>query len=176
MSNNQNSKTEKNLLESFLADAKAFTKYMIYSDKAQREGYYQISKLFERIAKNQKEHAEIWLEFLNSLGTTKENLQDALKGEEFQKEKMYPHFSKIANDEGYDKISKKFKEIGKIKNNHYQEFLKYYKKIEEDTLYKRDYKTQWLCLNCAYIHKDQSSPDICPICRYEKSYFIENIN
>jgi len=30
----------------------------------------------------------------------------------------------------------------------------------------------WMCLNCGNIHTGKKVPDVCPVCRYDKGYFI----
>ena len=41
------SKTEKNLMEAFAGESQARNKYTYFASKAKKEGYVQISKIFE---------------------------------------------------------------------------------------------------------------------------------
>ena len=54
------SKTEQNLRTAFAGESQAHTKYLYYASKAKKDGYVQISDIFEETAKNEKEHAKIW--------------------------------------------------------------------------------------------------------------------
>ena len=52
-------KTEKNLMEAFAGESMARNKYTFFASKAKKDGYVQISKIFEETAANEKEHAEL---------------------------------------------------------------------------------------------------------------------
>ena len=71
------SKTEQNLWSAFAGESQARNKYTYFASKAKKDGYVQISKIFEETAANEKEHAEIWFKLLNGIGTTAENLEAA---------------------------------------------------------------------------------------------------
>ena len=68
-------KTLENLMIAFAGESEARNKYTYYASKAKKEGYVQISKLFEETAANEKEHAELWFKLAHGIGTTMENLQ-----------------------------------------------------------------------------------------------------
>lgn len=51
---------------------------------AKKEGYEQISALFQKTADNEKEHAKMWFKELNGLGDTAENLLHAAEGENYE--------------------------------------------------------------------------------------------
>ena len=67
--------TEKNLLEAFAGESEARNKYTYFASKAKKDGYVQISKMFEETAANEKEHAKIWYKILEGIGSTPENLK-----------------------------------------------------------------------------------------------------
>ena len=81
MANLKGSKTEANLQTAFAGESMARNKYTYYASKAKKDGYVQISKIFEETAANEKEHAEIWFKLLGGIGTTAENLEAAAQGE-----------------------------------------------------------------------------------------------
>ena len=72
-------KTEANLQTAFAGESQARNKYTYYASKAKKDGYVQISKIFEETAGNEKEHAEIWFKLLHGgkIPSTRENLLDA---------------------------------------------------------------------------------------------------
>ena len=47
-------KTEKNLMEAFAGESMARNKYTYFASKAKKDGYVQISKIFEETAANEK--------------------------------------------------------------------------------------------------------------------------
>ncbi|MBR1460373.1 rubrerythrin family protein, partial [bacterium] len=63
-------KTEKNLMTAFAGESQARNKYTYFASVAKKEGYVQISKIFEETAANEKEHAKIWFKLLNGVGDT----------------------------------------------------------------------------------------------------------
>ena len=78
-------KTEKNLMAAFAGESQARNKYTYYASKAKKEGFVQISKIFEETANNEKEHAKLWFKALhdNNIPATAENLVDAANGEHY---------------------------------------------------------------------------------------------
>ena len=74
------SRTEANLMAAFAGETQARTKYTYYASQAKKDGYVQISKIFEETAANEKEHAKIWFKLLHggAMPATTENLKDAL--------------------------------------------------------------------------------------------------
>ena len=59
------SKTEKNLQTAFAGESQARNKYTYYASQAKKDGFVQISKIFEETANNEKEHAKLWFKYLN---------------------------------------------------------------------------------------------------------------
>ena len=93
--NLKGSKTEQNLLEAFAGESMARNKYTFFASKAKKDGYVQISKIFEETAANEKEHAEIWYKYLhNGVASTPENLKDAAAGENYEWTDMYDRMAK----------------------------------------------------------------------------------
>ncbi|MFQ9698189.1 MAG: rubrerythrin family protein, partial [Zhenhengia sp.] len=87
-------KTEGNLLAAFIGESQATNKYTYYASKAKKEGYAQIAAIFEETASNEREHAKIWFKLLHEgIGETKENLQDAAAGENYEWTDMYKNFA-----------------------------------------------------------------------------------
>lgn len=102
------SKTEKNLLEAFAGESQARNKYTYYASQAKKEGFVQISKIFEETANNEKEHAKLWFKYLhegNKIPETILNLEDAANGENYEWTDMYARFAKEAKEEGFDTLA-----------------------------------------------------------------------
>ena len=59
------SKTEKNLMAAFAGESQARNKYTYYASQAKKEGFVQISRIFEETANNEKEHAKLWFKALH---------------------------------------------------------------------------------------------------------------
>ena len=94
------SKTEQNLKDAFAGESQANRKYLAYSKKAEQEGFKQAAKLFRAAAAAETIHAHNHLRELGVVKSTKENLQDAINGESYEFQKMYPQMISDAKAEG----------------------------------------------------------------------------
>ena len=173
MKNIKGTRTEKNLLEAFAGESQARNKYTFYASKAKKDGYVQISKIFEETAGNEKEHAEIWFKYLHEgkVPTTTVNLKDAADGENCEWTDMYARMAREAREEGFDEIADKFEMVGAIEKEHEERFRKLLKNIEDRVAFARDGDTIWQCSNCGHIVIGKDAPEICPVCDHPQSYF-----
>ena len=167
------SKTEKNLQEAFAGESMARNKYTFFASKAKKDGYVQISKIFEETAANEKEHAEIWYKYLHGgkVPGTEANLADAAAGENFEWTDMYARMAAEARAEGFDEIADKFEMVGAIEREHEERYRKLLKNIQEGIVFSRDGDVIWQCSNCGHIVIGPKAPDVCPVCDHEQSYF-----
>lgn len=170
------SKTEQNLLVAFAGESQARNKYTYFASKAKKDGYVQISNLFEETANNEKEHAKIWFKLLNGIGNTEENLEAAAGGEMYEWTDMYPTFAKEAREEGFEKIAILFEEVAKIEKAHEERYRKLLKNIKDGIVFSSDGDTIWECLNCGHIVIGPKAPEVCPVCDHPQSYFERRAN
>ncbi|MEE1173826.1 MAG: rubrerythrin family protein [Ruminococcus sp.] len=170
--NLKGSKTEKNLEAAFAGESMARNKYTYYASKAKKDGYVQISKIFEETAANEKEHAKIWFKLLNDgIGSTPENLAAAASGENYEWTDMYPTFAKEAREEGFDEIAALFEQVAEIEKHHEERYKKLLQNIEGGLVFSRDSDMIWQCSNCGHIVIGKQAPEICPVCSHPQSYF-----
>ena len=118
--------TLKNLSKAFIGESQARNRYTFYSRIAEKEGYEQIAEIFLITADNEKAHAKRLFEHIQELkktekeiavessasityGTTEENLQAAIEGENYEHTEMYPQFAEVAEKENLPLISKRLK-------------------------------------------------------------------
>lgn len=165
------SKTEKNLLAAFAGESQARNKYTYFASKAKKEGYEQISAIFQETADNEKEHAKIWFKLLNGIGDTMENLKAAASGENYEWTSMYKEFAKEAKEEGFNKIAVLFEKVAEIEKEHEERYLALLKNLEDGVVFKKDGVVVWKCRNCGHIHVGATAPEICPVCDHPKAYF-----
>ena len=165
------SKTEANLWTAFAGESQARNKYTYFASKAKKDGYVQISKIFEETAANEKEHAEIWFKLLEGIGTTAENLKAAAEGENYEWTDMYATMAKEAREEGFDHIAFLFEEVAKIEKEHEERYLKLLANVEGGIVFSRDGDMIWQCSNCGHIHVGKQAPEVCPVCAHPKDYF-----
>lgn len=171
MSELKGTKTEQNLMVAFAGESQARNKYTYFASVAKKEGYVQISKIFEETAANEKEHAKIWFKLLNGIGSTEQNLQAAADGENFEWTDMYNNFAKDARNEGFEDIAKLFEGVAAIEKEHEQRYRKLLDNMKNDLVFSSDGDTIWECSNCGHIVIGKKAPEICPVCAHPKAHF-----
>jgi len=170
--NLKGTKTEKNLMEAFAGESMARNKYTYFASKAKKDGYVQISKIFEETAANEKEHAEIWYKYLhNGVASTPENLRDAAEGENYEWTDMYDRMAKEAREEGFIEIAEKFEMVGAIEREHEARYKKLLSNIMEGIVFSREGDMIWQCSNCGHIVIGPKAPEVCPVCDHAQAYF-----
>ena len=171
--NLKGTKTEKNLLEAFAGESMARNKYTYFASKAKKDGYVQISAIFEETAANEKEHAKIWYKYLHDgkVADTIANLKDAADGENFEWTDMYARMAAEAREEGFDEIAEKFEQVAAIEREHEERYRKLLANIEKGIVFSRDGDCIWQCSNCGHIVIGPVAPDICPVCDHPQAFF-----
>ncbi len=166
-------KTEKNLLDAFAGESMARNKYTYYASVAKKEGYVQISKIFEETANNEKEHAKIWYKELHDggIGDTVANLTAAAEGENYEWTDMYDRMAKEAKEEGFTRIAFLFEQVGKIEKEHEARYRKLLNNVNEKIVFSRQGDAIWQCINCGHIVIGKNAPESCPVCVHPKAYF-----
>ena len=184
------SETEKNLLTAFSGESQARNRYNYFASQAKKEGYVQISAIFEETANQEKEHAKREFKFLEGgeveikaafpagvIGTTIENLREAAAGEHYETTEMYPEFAEVADKEGFGEIAEVFRSIAVAEKRHEQRYLALAKNIKDGVVFKRDKAVRWVCRNCGYVHEGTEPPDMCPACAHPKDHYeLEAVN
>ncbi len=184
------SQTEKNLLTAFAGESQARNRYTYFSSQARKEGFVQISAIFEETANQEKEHAKRLFKFLEGgeveisaafpagvIGSTSENLKEAAAGENYETTEMYPNFAKVAEEEGFSEIADVFRSIAVAEARHRDRYLALEKNITEGKVFKREKSVRWVCRNCGYVHEGTQAPDVCPACAHPQANFeLEALN
>ncbi|MDV0446652.1 Rubrerythrin [Methanosarcinaceae archaeon Ag5] len=165
------SKTEENLKAAFAGESQARNKYDYYAKVAREEGYHYVAKIFEETALNEMQHAKDEFKKLNGIGNTKENLQAAIDGEQYETCSMYPEFAETADAEGFKDVARLFRQIGKVEAHHRDRYQLLLDRLNAGTLYSRDEPITWKCLKCGYVHVGKQPPANCPSCGHEANYF-----
>jgi rubrerythrin len=120
-------KTEQNLKDAFAGESQANRRYLYFAQKADVEGYNDVSAVFRSTAEGETGHALGHLEFLAEtgdpatglpIGGTGNNLKAAVAGETFEYTDMYPGMAKTARDEGLDEIADWFETLAKAEKSH----------------------------------------------------------
>ena len=161
------SKTDANLQEAFAGESQANRRYLAFAKQAEKEGYPQVAKLFKAAAEAETVHAHAHLRALGAVGTTAENLKDAVSGETHEYKEMYPAMIAAAKEEGNKSAERSFtyaNEVEKIHAGLYQKALDNLDNLEEADYY--------VCSVCGYTCENEP-PDNCPVCKAKKESFIK---
>ena len=169
--NIKGTKTEKNLMEAFAGESQARNKYTYFASVAKKEGYQQISAIFEETANNEKEHAKLWFKALGELGNTAENLLHAAEGENYEWTDMYDRFAKEAEEEGFVALAAQFRMVAAIEKAHEERYRALLSNVEMQKVFEKADETMWECRNCGHLVMGKKAPDICPVCMHPQSYF-----
>ncbi|MBQ6689601.1 MAG: rubrerythrin family protein [Bacteroidales bacterium] len=167
-------KTEANLQTAFAGESMARNKYTYYASKAKKDGYVQIAKIFEETANNEKEHAKIWFKLLHGgeMQCTDVNLLDAAEGENYEWTDMYAGFAKEAREEGFIEIALLFEKVAAIEKMHEERYRKLLANVQGGLVFSRDEDMIWECSNCGHVVIGKIAPELCPVCKHPKSYFM----
>lgn len=92
-------KTEANMKAAAAGESQAHIRYLMFSDKAEREGKPNIARLFKAISYAERVHASSHFRVLGVAGTTEQNLAAALAGENYEVNEMYPSFIQAAQQD-----------------------------------------------------------------------------
>jgi rubrerythrin len=178
------SETEKNLLKAFAGESQARNRYTYAASAARKEGFVQISQIFEETANQEKEHAKRFFKFLEGgevtieagfpaglTGSTAENLEAAAGGEHFEWSELYPSFAKVARDEGFEAVAMVFEKISAAEKQHEKRYRGLLANVQAGTVFKKDKPVVWRCSNCGYVHEGPEAPGACPACAHPQAHF-----
>ena len=127
------SKTEGNLKAAFAGESQANRRYLYFANKADIEGYNDVSAVFRSTAEGETGHAHGHLEYLEAsgdpatglpIGATADNLKASIAGETHEYTDMYPGMAKTARDEGFDEIADWFETLAKAERSHANRYQK----------------------------------------------------
>lgn len=159
------SKTEQNLKDAFAGESQANRKYLAFAKKAETEGFKQVARLFRAAAEAETVHAHNHLRELGGIKSTKENLQEAINGESYEFQKMYPLMIKDAEAEGNKGALRSFNYANDVEKIH----ASLYKKAL-DNLGKSPDSDMYVCQVCGFTVEGEA-PDECPVCKAKKQSF-----
>ena len=161
------SKSEQNLREAFAGESQANRKYLAFAQQAEKEGLKQVAKLFRAAAEAETVHAHAHLRALGGIGSTAENLKEAIAGETHEFKSMYPAMIEAAKEEGNKAAERTFSYANAVEKVHaslYQKALGSLENLEEVDYY--------VCSVCGYTC-EKEPPEKCPVCGAVKKAFFQ---
>lgn len=163
-------KTIEDLKVAFAGESQANRRYLAFAKKADDEGLPQIAKLFRAVAAAETVHANSLFRALDGVKSTLENLQEAVKGENYEVQTMYPEFIQEAEAESLKRAATSFRWAWEVEKLHEALYRKTLATLEAGQAPQDvDY---YVCPVCGYTHEGPLEGK-CPVCgtptsRYEK--------
>lgn len=172
----QSSSTLENLMEAYNGESNAHAKYLAFATRAEEEGYMPVASLFRAAARAEQIHAENHEKVIRAMGgdpkadiklpdiqTTKENLLAAVKGERYERDKMYPAFLKTARKDRNREAIRTFNLARTAETEHAKLYQAAADKLDG---FKSDQKaTYMVCATCGYtVEKAAFDFEKCPSC------------
>ncbi len=156
-----------NLKAAFAGESQANRRYLFFADKAQKDGYKQIARLFRAAADAETVHARNHLEVIG-IGTTAENLKAAVSGEYHEFTQMYPGFIEQAQSEKSADAENSFTWANKVEKVHHNLYQNALKALESGQ--KLNDQPYFVCQTCGNTIPG-AAPEKCPICGMPREQF-----
>lgn len=163
-------KTKDNLKEAFAGESQANRTYLAYAERAAKDGFEQIAKLFRAVAAAETIHAHAHLRAMDGVSGTAENLAEAAAGEKYEFEEMYPPMVATAEEEGDRRAAKSMKNAMEVEKVHHALFNDALEAVRagEDL---EDAPVR-VCPVCGHTIIGDA-PDTCPVCGVKGEKFKE---
>lgn len=164
------SKTEENLGKAFAGESQANRKYLAFAAKAEAEGHPQVAKLFRAAAEAETVHALNHFRVMGGVKSTKENLEEAIAGENYEYTQMYPPFIDQAKKDELAEAVQVFSWANSVEKVHEQLYKKALEALEKEE--ELEEQKVFVCRVCGYTGEGEV-PGVCPVCSAPREKFRE---
>jgi len=154
-------KTEGNLQTAFAGESQANRRYLFFADRAEKDGYPQVARLFRAVAEAETVHARNHFNAMDGVGATKENLMAAAMGEHYEFTRMYPPFIAAAEEENNKRAQTTFEYANEVEQIHHRFFEQVLKSINSGQTLKNE--PYFVCPVCGNTVAGVAL-EKCPIC------------
>jgi rubrerythrin len=161
-------RTEGNLQEAFAGESKANRRYLFFAEKADKEGYPQIARLFRATAEAETVHARNHFNAMDGVGSTKENVMAAVTDEHYEFTRMYPPFIDDAKRENNERAIRSFGYANEVEQVHHGYFEEALESLKAGQQLKDE--PYFVCPVCGNTVAGEA-PEKCPICGASRSQF-----
>jgi len=159
---------DEDLKAAFAGESQANRRYAAFAERADRDGFKQVARLFRAAAESEAVHARRHLAMMRGVRSTAENLQAGIEGESYENREMYPAFRVDAAEEKNKAAALSFEQTGSVEKIHEDLYRAALKAVQEGA--KLEEKPYWVCQTCGNTVLGEP-PEICPICGAPKSMF-----
>ncbi|NLY76664.1 MAG: Rubrerythrin-2 [Tissierellia bacterium] len=179
-----NKMTAENLRSAFGGESHAHMRYRIWAEKAEKDGFPTVARLFMATSDAEQVHATLHFKALkDEVGgfnvtsgaefgyqSTSENLEGAIGGETFEYTQMYPAYIAVAEMQGEKEAVRAMKYAIEAEKVHAELFTKAKEAVDSG----KDLEAEkiYLCPICGFISLT-GEEDNCPLCNVKKELFKE---
>ena len=160
--------TQENLSAAFSGESQAHIKYSNFAERAEKEGFSNVARLFQATSFAEQVHASNHLKALEGIQSTAANLGSAIGGEMFEVDQMYPAYMAVAEKQGEKKALRSMTWAVEAEKVH----AKLYGDAKQSVETGKDMVAVdiWVCTACGFT-MEGLPPDKCPVCGSPKDKF-----
>ncbi|MEW6233422.1 MAG: rubrerythrin family protein [Chloroflexota bacterium] len=160
--------TEDDLKAAFAGESQAHMRYLVFADRAEKEGRANVARLFRAIAYAEQVHATNHFRNLGGIGPSADNLGAAIAGETYEVEEMYPAFRAVAQLQNEAGAQKSFNWAEEAEKVHAKMYAEAKGAVESG----KDVKlgNVYICEVCGWTVEGEA-PDKCPLCNAARDKF-----
>ena len=160
--------TNENLAGAFAGESQANRKYLAFAKKADADGFPQVAKLFRAAAHAETIHAHAHLRAMDGVKDTAQNLKEAIAGEGFEFQQMYPPYLEEAKKEGHRMAEVSFRNALAVEEVHHDLYQKAFAAVSSGSdLAVRQLHVCEICGNTIY----DAAQDKCEVCSAPRERF-----
>lgn len=172
-----------NLRSAFGGESMAHMRYKVWADRAEAEGFPNVSRLFKAVSAAEQAHASGHFNVMSKVGggspvtamagfgvgSTAQNLAGAIEGELFEVNEMYPAFIQVAQAQGETQALRSFNWAMAAEKIH----ATMYQKAQESVQTGKDVQMGLInvCMVCGHT-VEGDAPDKCPVCNALKKKYV----
>jgi rubrerythrin len=162
--------TNSNLQNAFAGESQAHIRYRNFADRAKKEGFPNVGRLFEAASASERIHAGNHLRALDGIQESALNLTTAAGGEEFEIEEMYPSYIAIAERQEEAKARHSMDNALQAEKVH----LDLYRRATREVSAGKDIGRMeyYVCPVCGFT-MEGNPPDVCPVCGAKHDLFMK---
>jgi rubrerythrin len=155
------------LKAAFAGESQANRKYLAFAKKADEEGYPQVARLFRAAAQGETIHAHAHLAAMDGISDTAANLKEAMGGETYEFETMYPPMVEQSKTEDHKKAQRSFRNAMEVEKVHASLYKAAFDSLNKPAGEQFFY---FVCPVCGYVEA-RTAPERCPVCGAAGSKF-----
>ncbi len=161
--------TNANLQSAYAGESQAHIRYRNFAERAKKDGFPNVARLFEAAATSEQIHAGNHLKALDGIQNTAANLTAAAGGEEFEIEEMYPAYIAVAEQQNEKPAVKSMRYALAAEKVHFDLYRRAGSEVSAGKdIAPAEYS---VCPVCGFTFEG-TPPDVCPICGTKHEMFI----